>query len=231
MAKDIAEIASNHYQKTFELTYETWRERNRLFVYLVVITGAGLLLLLRIPETSSLLVDAIVKLLGITDQNRIGQLYKNFPIDVLLSIFVVIIFYLTQKLYTTNLSILRDYQYLGAIENEIRAHLALPKESVLFTREGNFYWTRRTIMQVMSKWYFILVIFLILLPFLFLKISADVGSGSTILTLFDGTLGIMTLIFFVGYAQSAIKFDNPASLSVENQNIKTKTTPEKRTTR
>jgi len=227
MTKDITEIASNHYQKTFELTYETWRERNRLFVYLVLITGVGLLLLLRIPEASSLLVDAIVKLLGITDQNRISQLYKNFPTDVLLSIFLVIIFYLTQKLYSTNLSVLRDYQYLGAIETEIRAHLTLPEESILFTREGKFYWGRRTITQVMSKWYFILVVFIVLLPFLFLKIGADMNSGNTILIIIDSAIGIMTLIFFVGYAQSAINLDNPTPPPLD-QNVKTKAAPKKR---
>ncbi len=223
---DVAEIASNHYQKTFELTYETWQERNRLFVYLVVITGIGLLLLLRIPEASSLLVDAIVKILGITDQNRISQLYKNFPTDVLLSIFLVIVFYLTQKLYTTNLAVLRDYQYLGAIENEIRTHLNLPEESVLFTREGKYYWGRRTITQVMSKWYFILVIFIVLLPFLFLKISADVSLGNSILIIIDSAIGIMTLVFFVGYAQSAINLDTPTP-TLLGKKLKTKATSKK----
>lgn len=226
MTKDIAEIASNHYQKTFELTYDAWRERNKLFVYLVVITGSGLLLLLRIPEASSLVVDAIVKLLGITDPNRITQLYKNFPMDVLLSIFLIIIFYLIQKLYTTNLSVSRGYQYLGAIEDEIRAYLALPEENILFTREGKFYWERRTITQVMSKWYFILVIFIVLLPFLFLKISADINLGNTILIIVDSIVGIMTLVFFTGYAQSAIVLDSPTPPPL-SQKVKTKVSSKK----
>jgi hypothetical protein len=224
MTKEIAEIASDHYQKTFELTYDAWRERNRLFVYLVIITGVGLLLLLRIPEASSLLVDAIVKLLGITDPNRISQLHKNFPTDVLLSIFLIIIFYLTQKLYATNLSVSRGYQYLGAIETEIRTHLVLSEESMLFTREGKFYWRRRTITQEMSKWYFILVIFIVLLPFLFLKIIADINLGNAILIVVDSIVGIMTLIFFVGYAQSAIILDSPTPSPLGQ---KTKATPTK----
>lgn len=223
MMKDIAEIASHHYQKTFELTYEVWQERNRLFVYLVITTGVGLLLLLRVPEASSLLVDAVVKLLGITDVNRISQLYKDFPIDILLSIFLVIIFYLTQKLYSTNLSVSRDYQYLSAIETEIRTYLALPEESILFTREGKFYWGKRTFTQTMSKWYYILVLFIVLLPFLFLKITADVNLGNSILIIVDSVVAFMTLIFFAGYAQSAINLDVPMFAPL-NQKGKTEST-------
>ena len=226
MANELAEIATNHYQKTFEMTYEVWKERNRLFVYLVLTTGVGLLLLLRVPEVSSLLVDAVAKLLGITDTNRINQLYKDFPIDVLLSVILVIIFYLMQRLYSTNLSVSRDYQYLGAIETEIRKHLDLPEESVLFTREGKFYWGQRTITQTMSKWYYILVIFIVLLPFLILKITADVILGNIILIVVDSIISIVTLIFFAGYAQSAINLDFPMFLPLA-QKAKTKSTPKK----
>ncbi|MEP7135645.1 MAG: hypothetical protein ABI904_12000 [Chloroflexota bacterium] len=226
MVKELTEIATNHYQKTFEITYEFWKERNRLFVYLVLTIGVGLLLLLRVPEVSLLLVDAVAKLLGITDANRINQLYKDFPIDVLLSIFVVITFYLMQRLYSTNLSVSRDYLYLGAIEVEIRKHLALPEESILFTREGKFYWGQRTITQTMSKWYYILVIFIVLLPFLILKIIADINSGNFLLVIIDSIIAIMTLVFFAGYARSAINFDIPIFLSLA-QKAKTKSTPKK----
>ena len=80
---------TEHYQKTFELTYEMWRERNKIFVLLLVVIGVALLLALHIPGTNSLLVDAIVKFLGITDPARINQLYNTFPFDVLLSILLV----------------------------------------------------------------------------------------------------------------------------------------------
>ncbi len=207
MAKEVAETLTEHYQKTFELTYEVWKERNGLFVYLVITTGIGLLLLLRVPELSSLLVDAIVKFLGITDPVRIAQLYKDFPLDTLLSVIFIIVFYLMQRLYSTNVSVFRNYQYLGALEDEIRKHLALSEDSVAFTREGRFYWKGRSVTQIMSKWYYIFVIGIVLLPFIILKIIADLNVGNWILILVDGGIALVTLIYFFEYAHSSVLLD------------------------
>ncbi len=220
MEEETVRAITEHYQKTFELTYEMWKERNRLFVYLVIITGIGLLLLLRVPELDSLLVDAIAKLFGITDTARIAQLYKDFPFDVLLSVFLVIIFYLMQRLYSTNLSVMRNYLYLGAVEGEIRQYIDLPDKSVSFTREGNFYWGERTITQNASKWFFILIILIILLPFVILKLINDAGLRNIIITAVDVFVSIMTLTYFVEYARSAQNLDVkklPSSNSKESK--------------
>jgi uncharacterized integral membrane protein len=225
MEKESVQVITEHYQKTFEITYEMWKERNRLFVYLVMITGIGLLLLLRVPELDSLLVNAIVKLLGITDKASIAQLYKNFPLDVLLTVFLVIIFYLMQRLYSTNLSVMRNYLYLGAVEGEIRQHLGLPSDSVSFTREGNFYWGKRTFMQKASKWFFILVILIILLSFAILKLINDVNLRNFIVTAVDIPVSIITMVYFVEYARSAQNLDIkevPSSNSKENIKSKRK---------
>lgn len=128
MTTEPIQLITEHYQKTFELTYETWKERNRLFVYLVLVTGIGLLLVLQVPEANNLLVDAIVKLLGITDGARIAQLHKDFPLEIILSIILIIVFYLMQRVYSTSLSVLRYYAYLAGLEEEIRQKLALPKK-------------------------------------------------------------------------------------------------------
>ena len=206
---EIVQPITEHYQKTFEITNEYWKERNRLFVFLVIVSGIGLLLLLHVPEVSKLLVDAIAKLLGITDPPRISQLYKDFPLDILLSAFLIIVFYLIQKLSSTNLSVMRNYLYLGAIEGEIREKLGLPAESVSFTREGNFYWGRRSFVQKMTKWYYILVLLIVLLPFLFLKLQSDVDSGNIIMIIMDSLVAILILLFFVEYSRSSIKLDVP----------------------
>src|SRR6266498_1031662 len=187
MAKEVAETLTEHYQKTFELTYEVWKERNGLFVYLVITTGMGLLLLLRVPELSSLLVDAVAKFLGITDPVRIAQLYKDFPLDTLLSVIFVIVFYLMQRLYSTNVSVFRNYQYLGALEDEIRQHLALSEDSISFTREGRFYWKGRSVTQIM----------------------ADLNLGNWILILVDSGIALTTLIYFLEYARSSVLLDVP----------------------
>jgi len=207
MANESAQAITEHYQKTFELTYEMWRERNKLFVYLVLITGVGLLFLLRVPEFDKLLVETIASILGIKDPERVAQLYTNFPFDVLLSAILVINFYLMQKLYSTNLSVSRYYLYLGAMETEIRKTLGLPENSVAFTREGKFYWGGRTATQNMSKWLYVIVITITLLPFSVLKILGDFELKSIMLTLVDIIVSMMTFIYLFEYARSALQLD------------------------
>ena len=207
MEKESVQLITDHYQKTFEVTDELWKERNRAFVFLALTSGIGLLLLLPVPEVSKLLVDAIAKLLGITDPARVSQLYQDFPLDILLSILLVIVFYLMQKLNSTNLSVMRNYLYLGAMEAEIRQNLGLPKDSVSFTREGSFYWGKRSMMQAMSKWYYILVVMIVLLPFLIFKLVRDFSSQNAVMIIVDLIVTLLTLLYFVDYARSAVKLD------------------------
>src|SRR5258706_11185500 len=59
MAEDggkITELLIEHYQQTYEKTYEMWRERNRMFPTLAAVIGGGAMLAFRIPEAESLFV-------------------------------------------------------------------------------------------------------------------------------------------------------------------------------
>ncbi len=201
------DVLANHYQKTFEIAHDYWKERNRLFVFLILAAGIGLLLILRVPTADSLLVAAITKFLGITDEAQKAQLISAFPFDILLSGILVVLFYLMQRLYSTNLSVMRDYLYLGAVEKEIRDNLNLPPDSVSFTREGKYYWNRRMVMQTASKWYYIFVLFVILIPFIVLKLRADLQSPNWLVVLVDFTVSLMTVLYWAEYAYSAIRLD------------------------
>jgi hypothetical protein len=207
MSTEPVQLITEHYQKTFELTYETWKERNKLFVYLVLVTGLGLLLVLQVPEANTLLVDGIVKLLGITDKARISQLHKDFPLEIILSIILIIVFYLMQRLYSTSLAVLRNYAYLAALEKEIRQKLALTENSVSFTREGTFYWGHRSFAQTVSKWNYVLVILIVLLPFILLKLLSDFASTSILITVVDAFVAIMTFVYYGAYAFSTATLD------------------------
>ena len=203
------EVLANHYQKTFEVAYDYWKERNKLFVILVLTAGMGLLLLLRVPEANSLLVDAIAKFLGVTDMERIQQLYANFPFNVLLSGVLVVMFYLMQRLYSTNLSVMRTFMYLGALETEVRKHLGLPTGSISFTREGSFYWGKRSRIQVMSKYYYVVVLFIILVPFIGFKLIADFESPNLLVIAVDVVVSIMAVLYWWAYARSSFQLDVP----------------------
>ncbi|MBI5932878.1 MAG: hypothetical protein HY867_04160 [Chloroflexi bacterium] len=206
-APDAADALTNHYQKTFEVAYDSWKERNKLFVYLVLVSGLGLLLILRVPETDKLLVDMIATLVKIEDPARKLELYSAFPFDLVLSMILVAMFYFMQRLHSTNLSVMRNYMYLGALEKEIRGHLRLPAESVSFTREGSFYWGKRTKMQSMSKYYYAIVLFIILIPFIVLKVIADFQAPNFIVIPVDVAVSLMTVLYWAEYSYSAFRFD------------------------
>lgn len=208
------DVLAEHYQKTFEVAYDYWKERNKLFVILVLTAGFGLMLLLHIPTTDSLLVAAIAKFLNITDQITRTDLQAKFPFDILLSGVLVVMFYLMQRLYSTNLSVMRMYLYLGALEKEVQPHLGLSKGSISFTREGGFYWEKRTAMQAMSKYYYVVVLFIILIPFMIFKLIADFQSPNLIIIAVDIIVSLMIALYWREYARSSFQLDVP-KLSAE----------------
>lgn len=202
------EVLADHYQKTFEVAYDTWKERNKIFVYLVLTASLGLMLLLRVPTANDLLVDAIAKFLNITDPARKADLQTGFPFDILLSAILVVMFYLMQRLYSTNLTVMRHYLYLGSLEKEIQPHLGLPNGSVAFTREGGFYWSSRTRMQSVSKFYYVAVLFIILVPFMVIKLHNDFNPFNWIFFV-DGIVSALTISYWWEYFRASFRMDVP----------------------
>ncbi|RJP52556.1 MAG: hypothetical protein C4583_06500 [Anaerolineaceae bacterium] len=208
------DILAGHYQKTFEVTNENLKERNKIFVLLVLTAGIGLMLLLRVPTADALIVAAIAKFLGITDETAKATLQTSFPFHILLSGFLVVMFYFIQRLYSTNLSVMRNFMYLGALEKEIRGHMHLPTDSIAFTREGGFYWGKRRMMQKASKWLYIIVLFIILIPFIAFKIQADFNPENLawptwIILTVDVIVSLMTISYWWEYSYSSINLDKP----------------------
>ena len=203
------DVLAGHYQKTFEVAYEYWKERNRQFVILVLTAVIGLLMIQRGALVNELLVKYIVKYFALTDQTLIGEISKAIPFNLLLSGVLVTMFYFMQRLYSTNLSVMRNYLYLGALEEEIRKHLGLPTGSVAFTREGSFYWGRRSRIQAMSKYYYVVVLFIILAPFIGFKLIADLESPNLLVTAVDVVVSIMAFLYWWAYARSSFQLDVP----------------------
>src|SRR5712692_6154591 len=160
---DTTEILANHYQRTFELTYELWKQRNRTFLALVSVIGAGTLLTFRAAQANPLLVYWIAKLLGLSDKDSIAALGKSFPFGLLQSLLLIVVFYLMVNLYHRALYVLRNYRYLGALEREIRKQLGLEAESCSFTRESSFYWSDRPPLLGGVKWFYIVLVGALLL--------------------------------------------------------------------
>src|SRR5919112_4694965 len=93
-AKTTAQLLAEHYQKTYELTYEFWKQRNRTFILLIGVIGVATLLTFRPSDTQPLLLYWIVNVLGVTDVQSIEELRSSFPFGILQSILLIVVFYL-----------------------------------------------------------------------------------------------------------------------------------------
>lgn len=201
---DAAEIMVEHYQKTYELTFEMWRQRNRIFLVLLAVIGVATLLTFRVPEANSLFVDLIAKLLGVSDQQRIQELRQSFPFGLLQSILLTTIFYLMVNLYHRARYVLRSYSYLSNLEREIRQQLNLADGTISFTRESTFYWGQRDLLSGFVKWVYIVFLGLLLIAFLVGRIIDDFRTGSVLLAIVDLIIAIPTIIFYFGYARASV---------------------------
>lgn len=205
--KDNAEILAEHYQKTYELTYELWKQRNQTFLILLAVIGAATLLTFGATQTNPLLVRWIAKGLDITDKQDIQELARSFPFGLLQSLLLVVVFYLVVNLYHRALYVLRNYRYLAALEREIRGQIGAPSESLAFTREGSFYWSDRSFLQSSVKWCYIVLVGCLLFAFLGGRIYEDFKIHTLTLALVDLAISFATSLFFLAYARSSVSMD------------------------
>lgn len=164
---DVTAALVGHYEKTFELTYKLWQQRNRLFLLLLAVISTATFLSFRTPFGDTLLASWIANSAGLTEDTEIVALRKSFPYELLQTILLIVIFYLMVNLYHRAVYVLRNYRYLGLLEAEIRSHLNLDANSVSFTRESTFYWDQRSVLSGGVKFVYIGILGALLIAFLF----------------------------------------------------------------
>jgi hypothetical protein len=136
----VAELLTEHYRDTMDRTNTFFQQRNRIFLILLAVIAIGTLITFRTKQTESLLLIWITKGL---DQKSVDAIRNSFPFALLETLLLVVVFFLMVNLYHRARFILRNYQYLGLLEAEIRKQLALGQNSTAFTRESTIYWTGR----------------------------------------------------------------------------------------
>jgi hypothetical protein len=200
------ELLADHYQKTFELTLTVWEQRNRTFLMLLAVVGVATLLTFNVSATQPLLVDVIASILSIDDAARRAELRTSFPYGLIQSILLMVVLYLMLILYHRTTAILRNYDYLAAVEQEIRDSLELPASMVSFTREGRFYAKAKVRLAPAIGLAYVLMLFCLLVPFLGMRILTDFTSGQYWFGAIDIALAIPTLMFYAAYAFSSSGF-------------------------
>lgn len=197
-------LLAEHYQKTFELTLTVWEQRNRTFLILLAVVGVASLLTFNVSQAQPLLADLISKTVGVEDATRRAELRTSFPYGLIQSILLMVVLYLTLLLYHRTTFILRSYEYLAAIEKELRDALALSSQMVSFTRESSFYMQHRPALSKVIGATYVLMLGLLLLAFLGARVYTDFKSYQIAFGVVDLLLAVSTLLFFRAYALASV---------------------------
>ncbi len=208
------ELLIEHYQKTYELTYQLWSQRNRIFLLLLAVAGAAAILTYRPADTYPLLAAWLAKIAGIQDTTLIKELQSTFPFALMHGILLIVVFYLVVNLCHRALYVLRSYAYLGALEHEIRELLSLGDESTAFTRESSFYWSNRPWLLASVKWVYVFLLGGFLGAFLWGRFSADLKDGYAQLVAIDILVSIPIALYFFGYAWYTLRRDSGKAIVV-----------------
>jgi hypothetical protein len=204
--RESVELITEHYQKTYELTHELRKDRNRIFLILVgFLAIATLLFSLGQPQANSLLVKGIAKALDLTDKNEIAALQNNANFSLLQTMVLAVVFYLAVNLYHHTTTVLRLYSYLGKMESEIRDALILAPSTVSFTRESIFY------NKYHSRWLgwvgriYVLILLVLLGSFLYLRLADDWHTGFNWFTFTDVAISLAIAAYFYAYSTASAK--------------------------
>src|SRR5512139_384135 len=88
-----AELLIGHYQKTYEVTYELWKERNRLFPTMALVVGGAIVLAFHIPQADTLFAAIIGSLLKL-DATTQAALVQGFTYQILQTVLMVVVFHM-----------------------------------------------------------------------------------------------------------------------------------------
>jgi len=211
----VVSVLTEHYQRSYEVTYKLWRQRNRTFLVLLAVIAVAALMTLSPSGGHPLLLDYLLKFLGETDPARVAQLQSAFPFQLVDSIVLLGVFYTMVNLFHRASAVLRGYAYLAAMEDEIRARLGLDEKCVSFTREGRFYskYSREKSVGLRTVKYAydvllgsLLTVFLVE-RFLYARAHSPVPYREL-----DYLTSIVTFGYYAAYVWSSIRWDEPAPI-------------------
>lgn len=209
---DRVALLVDHYHKTYELVQDFWRQRNRYFMWLLVIVGIAILLSSDLQDTDSLLITILSSLLGIDDPALIDQLQRIFPYSLFQSVLLFVTLYLMSNLFNRHNTILRHYSYLAILEHEIHQKLGY-SGGYVFLRESDFYTAKRNRFQRGTKYVYSTMTVLMLLGFFFVRALEHIRLGFSVFVIVDGILAVAVLYYLFAYL--AVVFYREAAVDLE----------------
>lgn len=202
---DKAKIVVEHYHDCHEVIRDFWRERNKLFIYILIAVAIGLLLSTTVEGTNaavSLIGAFLAKSAGATSIDSSSFISA----DLVRALIPLPIFYLVFNLYQRDIYIRRGYFYMQVLEDFVRDSLEIT-EGAVFTKEGKFYKDKETFAQRSALLFYHLLVLLLLSIFYSYRIEIDLmlmsksgGIGNAIVILVDIILAGATSFYMSAYS-------------------------------
>jgi hypothetical protein len=195
-------VLAEHYQKTFELTLDLWRQRNRLSLILLALVTAAIALTAQVPEANNVLADIVARFTGAeNDSQRLAELRQGLPYALIQAAFLAVIFYALVNLLHRTLHVQRMYDYLGKLEGDMRTMTNLGAYG--FTREGSHYlaWSPRALRLIGVV--YVGFLGLLIVAFVAMQTYRDLTSDTYWALAVDGVFGLPTIGCYAYYAKRA----------------------------
>ena len=181
-----------HYHKMIDVTSEHFQRRNRSSIWLTLAVGIASLLTWKPQETTPLFVKYLSKDTNISNTN-------DLPLELLQSVFLALIFYLTVNLFHHEGSLWRHYKYLELLEKEIKSQLNIDQDSFIFGLQSALYPKTRVWLQPTIRWAYSLILGLLLIWFLIGQLLGDFAEGELVPIIIDVVISLPTVFYFIAY--------------------------------
>lgn len=190
--EETGKLLVEHYHKMVDVTSEHFQRRNRSSIWLTLAVGIASLLTWKPQETTPLFVKILSKDTNISNPN-------DLPLELLQSIFLALIFYLTVNLFHHEGSLWRHYKYLELLEEEIKAQLKIDEKSFVFGLQSSLYPKTSVWVQPTIRWAYSLIFGLLLIWFLIGQLIGDFRDGDIVPIIVDTVISLPTVFYFIAY--------------------------------
>ena len=189
-----SELLYDHYKDTCQVIRDQIKQRNQLFIYVVLIISTQFIFMLS--------PNSVLNIFSLwIDKNY--TLKIDFSLNMVQSILWLFMLYITIRYIQETINIEQGYTYIHSLENKLN------NLEICIDREGKNYLTDYPIVKNIIHYIYQLVFPLIYILLVLIEIIKELtGSIENANLLFDVSIGILCLIIQIFYLQFLFKKGN-----------------------
>lgn len=180
------ELLYDHYKDTCEINRSMIKNRNKFFVYLILIITFHFLLMVE--------PNSILQVLSSVLANKYN-LNIQFSVSIIQSLIWIVLLYVTIRYYQETINIEQQYKYIHMMEKELNK-----KSKLKIDREGKNYLSDYPVVKDMIHFIYQYIFPIIYLCLIIIKIVNELyNSGLTFCTFLDGVICDICVCLTIAY--------------------------------